>query len=95
MKVGDLVQYIRDMPTSFVEFQNGVRQNDIGLITDALANGTTVRVKWLKQNDIGLITDALANGTTVRVKWLKSNDEFWMGKNHLEVISGKQETKSS
>ena len=72
MKVGDLVQYIRDMPTSFVEFQNGVRQNDIGLIIDALANGTTVRVKWLK-----------------------NNDEFWMGKNHLEVISGRQETKSS
>ena len=71
MKVGDLVQYIRDMPTSFVEFQNGVRQNDIGLITDALSNGTTVKVKWLK-----------------------SNNEFWMGKNHLEVISGRQETKN-
>ena len=51
MKVGDLVQYIRDMPSSFVEFQNGVRQNDIGLIIDALHNGTTVRVKWLKNND--------------------------------------------
>ena len=72
MKVGDLVQYIRDMPTSFVEFQNGVRQNDIGLVTDALENGTTVRVKWLK-----------------------SDGEYWMGKNHLEVISGRQETKSS
>jgi len=72
MKVGDLVQYIRDMPSSFVEFQNGVRQNDIGLITDALENGTTVRIKWLK-----------------------SNDEFWMGKHHLEVISGRKETKSS
>ena len=72
MKVGDLVQYIRDMPTSFVEFQNGVRQNDIGLVTDALENGTTVRVKWLK-----------------------NNDEYWMGKNHLEVISGRKETKSS
>ncbi len=72
MKVGDLVQYIRDMPESFVEFQNGVRQNDIGLIIDRLANGTTVRVKWLK-----------------------NNDEFWMGKNHLEVISGRQETKNN
>tara|TARA_R100001129_G_scaffold105490_1_gene72060 strand:+ start:1679 stop:1897 length:219 start_codon:yes stop_codon:yes gene_type:complete len=72
MKVGDLVQYIRDMPTSFAEFQNGVRCNDIGLITDALENGTTVRVKWLK-----------------------NNDEFWMGKKHLEVISGKQKTESS
>ena len=71
MKVGDLVQYIRDMPESFVEFQNGVRENDIGLIVDALRNGTTVKVKWLK-----------------------NNDEFWMGKNHLEVISGRQETKS-
>ena len=72
MKVGDLVQYIRDMPTSFVEFQNRVRYNDIGLVTDALKNGTTVRVKWLK-----------------------NNDEFWMGKNHLEVISGRQETKNN
>jgi|TARA_B100000282_G_scaffold131512_1_gene94281 hypothetical protein len=72
MRVGDLVQYIRDMPTSFVEFQNGVRCKDIGLITDALENGTTVRVKWLK-----------------------NNDEFWMGKKHLEVISGRQEAKGS
>ena len=72
MKVGDLVQYIRDMPSSFVEFQNGVRQDDIGLIVDTLRNGTTVRVKWLK-----------------------NNDEFWMGKKHLEVISGKQKTESS
>ena len=72
MKVGDLVQYIRDMPTSFVEFQNGVRQNDIGLVTDALENGTTVRVKWLK-----------------------NDDEYWMGKNHLEVISGRQKTESN
>ena len=72
MKVGDLVQYIRDMPTSFVEFQNGVRQNDIGLIVDTLRNGTTVKVRWLK-----------------------NNDEFWMGKKHLEVISGRQETESS
>tara|TARA_R100000995_G_C3448538_1_gene106913 strand:- start:501 stop:719 length:219 start_codon:yes stop_codon:yes gene_type:complete len=72
MKVGDLVQYTRDMPSSFVEFQNGVRQNDIGLITDALENGTTVRVRWLK-----------------------SNDKFWMGKHHLKVISGRQETKNN
>jgi len=72
MKVGDLVQYIRDMPHSYAEFQTGVRQNDIGLITDALENGTTVRVKWLK-----------------------NNDEHWMGKNHLEVINGRKETKSS
>ena len=71
MKVGDLVQYIRDMPTSFVEFQNNVRQNDIGLIIDVLRNGTTVKVKWLK-----------------------NNDEFWMGKKHLEVLSGRQETES-
>ncbi len=72
MKVGDLVQYIRDMPTSFVEFQNGVRCNDIGLVTDALANGTTVKVKWFK-----------------------SDSEFWMGKNHLEIVNGKQETKNN
>ena len=64
MKVGDLVQYVRDMPSSFAEFQNGVRYNDIGLITDALENGTTVRVKWLK-----------------------NDDEFWMGKNHLQIIN--------
>ena len=72
MKVGDLVQYIRDIPASCAEVQTGVRSNDIGLVTDALENGTTVRVKWLK-----------------------SNDEFWMGKNHLEVISGRQETESN
>ena len=51
MKVGDLVQYTRDLPTSFAEFQNGVRQNDIGLIVDTLRNGTTVKVRWLKNND--------------------------------------------
>ena len=72
MKVGDLVQYIRDAPTSFVEFQNGVRENDIGLIVDTLRNETTVKVKWLK-----------------------NNDEFWMGKKHLEVISGRQKTKGN
>ena len=72
MKVGDLVQYIRDLPTSYVEFHKRVRQSDIGLITDALENGTTVRVKWLK-----------------------NNDEFWMGKKHLEVISGRQKTESN
>ena len=71
MKVGDLVQYVRDVPASFVEFHKSVRQHDVGLITDALANGTTVRVKWLR-----------------------NNDEFWMGKNHLEVISGRQKTES-
>ena len=72
MKVGDVVQYIRDMPTSFVEFQNGVRCKDIGLVIDALTNGTTVKVRWLK-----------------------NNNEFWMGKSHLEVISGRKETKGS
>ncbi len=51
MKIGDLVQYVRDMPTSFAEFQNGVRENDIGLIVDTLRNGTTVKVKWLKNNN--------------------------------------------
>ena len=72
MKIGDLVQYVRDMPTSFAEFQNGVRENDIGLIVDTLRNETTVKVKWLK-----------------------NNDEFWMGKKHLEVISGRQKTKGN
>ena len=72
MKVGDLVQYTRDLPTSFAEFQNGVRQNDIGLIVDTLRNGTTVKVRWLK-----------------------NNDEFWMGKKHLEVVNGRQETESN
>ena len=51
MKVGDLVQYTRDMPTSYVEFQSGVRCNDIGLVTDMLSNGTTVKVKWFKNNN--------------------------------------------
>lgn len=72
MKVGDLVQYIRDMPTSFVEFSNG-----------------------LKCNDIGIIIDELRNGTTVKVKWFKNDQEFWMGRGHLEVINGRQETESS
>ena len=72
MKVGDLVQYIRYMPHSYAEFQTGGRCNDIGLVTDALENGTTVRVRWFKDNN-----------------------EFWMGKKHLEVISGRQETESN
>ena len=72
MKVGDLVQYIRDMPTSFSEFQRGLRNNDLGLIVDTIPNRTTVKVRWLKDGD-----------------------EFWMGKNHLEVVSGKQKTESS
>jgi|TARA_B100000282_G_C31506614_1_gene387408 hypothetical protein len=71
MKVGDLVQYIRDMPTSYVEFDRNV-----------------------KCNDIGLVVDVLENGTTVKVKWFKNNHEFWMGKNHLEIINGRQETKN-
>ena len=72
MKVGDLVQYIRDMPTSFSEFQRGLRNNDLGLVIDTMPNKTTVKVRWLKDGD-----------------------EFWMGKNHLEVVSGKQKTESS
>ena len=72
MKVGDLVQYIRDMPTSFAEFQRGLRNNDLGLVIDTMPNRTTVKVRWLKDGD-----------------------EFWMGKNHLEVVSGRQETESS
>ena len=50
MKMGDLVQYIRDMPTSYVEFQSDVRCNDIGLVTDVLPNGTTVKVRWFKDD---------------------------------------------
>ena len=50
MKVGDLVQYIRDMPTSFVEYSNGLKCNDIGIIIDELRNGTTVKVKWFKND---------------------------------------------
>ena len=72
MKVGDLVQYIRDMPTSFSEFQRGLRNNDLGLVVDTMPNRTTVKVRWLKDGD-----------------------EFWMGKNHLKVVSGKQKTESS
>ena len=72
MKVGDLVQYIRDMPTSFAEFQHR-----------------------LKNNDLGLVVDTIPNKTTVKVRWLKDEQEFWMGKIHLEVVNGRQETESS
>ena len=72
MKVGDLVRYIRDMPTSFVEFQNKLRNNDLGLVVDIIPNRTTVKVRWFKDEQ-----------------------EFWMGKNHLEVINERQETESS
>ena len=51
MKVGDLVQYIRDMPHSYAEFQIGIRCSDIGLVTGTLQDGKTVRVKWLKNNN--------------------------------------------
>ena len=30
MKVGDLVIYTRDMPTSFAEFQRKLKNNDLG-----------------------------------------------------------------
>ena len=50
MKVGDLVQYIRDMPTSFIEYSNGLKCNDIGIIIDELRNGTTVKVRWFKDD---------------------------------------------
>lgn len=72
MKVGDLVQYTRDMPTSFAEFQ-----------------------RKLKKNDLGLIVSVLPNRTTVKVRWLKNGNESWMGRNHLEVVNGRQKTKSS
>ena len=48
MKVGDLVQYIRDWPTSFAEFQIGLKTDDLGLIVDILRNGTTVKVWWIR-----------------------------------------------
>ena len=66
MRVGDLVRYTRDMPTSFAEFQ-----------------------RKLKKNDLGLIISTLSNQTTVKVRWLKDGAEFWMGKNHLEIVNGK------
>ena len=72
MKVGDLVRYTRDSPTSFAEFQ-----------------------RKLKKNDLGLVVSALSNKTTVKVRWLKDEQEFWMGKIHLEVVNGRQETESS
>lgn len=50
MKMGDLVQYVRDMPTSFVEYSNGLKCNDIGIIIDELRNGTTVKVRWFKDD---------------------------------------------
>ena len=48
--MGDLVQYVRDMPTSFVEYSNGLKCNDIGIIIDELRNGTTVKVRWFKDD---------------------------------------------
>ena len=48
MKVGDLVQYIRDSPGSYAEFQTGLKTNDLGLILDSLSNGTTVYVHWIR-----------------------------------------------
>ena len=72
MKVGDLVRYTRDMPTSFAEFQHRLRNNDLGLVIDTIPNKTTVKVRWIKDGN-----------------------EFWMGKNHLEVVSGRQETESN
>ena len=71
MKVGDLVRYNRDNPTSYAEFQ-----------------------MKLKINDFGFIIDTLRNGTTVKVHWFRTDQQTWMGKKHLEVLNGKQETKS-
>ena len=48
MKVGDLVQYIRDNPASYAEFQTGLKTNDLGLVLDSLSNGTTVHVHWIR-----------------------------------------------
>ena len=48
MKVGDLVRYDRDQPTSYAEFQLKLKVNDFGLIVDTLRNGTTVKVHWIK-----------------------------------------------
>ena len=52
MKIGDLVQYVKDAPTSFAEYQNDISCNDIGLIVDVLNNDTTVRVKWFKNDGV-------------------------------------------
>lgn len=49
----------------------------------------------LRAKDFGLIVDTLRNGTTVKVWWLRTDQETWMGKTHLEVMNGRQETKSS
>jgi len=49
----------------------------------------------LKVNDLGLITDSLRNGTTLYVHWLRTNQEVWMGRTHLEVVNGRQETESN
>ena len=49
----------------------------------------------LKNNDLGLVVDTMPNRTTVKVRWLKDEQEFWMGKIHLEVVNGRQETESS
>ena len=72
MRVGDLVQYTRDWPTSYAEFELG-----------------------LKAKDIGLIIDTLRNGRTVKVWWIRADQKTWMGKQHLEVLNGRQKTKSN
>jgi len=48
----------------------------------------------LKTNDLGLVLDSLGNGTTVFIRWIRTDQEVWMGENHLEVVSGRQETES-
>lgn len=50
MKVGDLVQYVRDMPTSFVEFNNKLKCNDIGVVVSVLRTGSTVKIRWFKND---------------------------------------------
>ena len=72
MKIGDLVKYTRDNPTSYAEFEVG-----------------------LKTNDLGLVLDSLGNGTTVFVRWIRTDREVWIGKKHLKVVNGRQETESN
>ena len=49
----------------------------------------------LKTGDLGLVVDSLHNGTTVFIHWIRTSQEVWMGKKNLEIVNGRQETKSN
>ena len=49
----------------------------------------------LKEHDLGLVIAEADNKATIKVRWFRHENEFWMGKSRLEVVSGRQETKSN